>query len=174
MKRALKIRKMFHAINKADSLETLLGGDVSVRVLFIISKLCFPRLRKLMYLDYCGHHRCAAGLFMLLPGVCLDNGLHTCGAEFFRACRGRRGIARVCSRKNIWGAQMFAQSLCIQPLMSAYITQTPAHPRALKDSLGLAEVTGVGFWNHAGWLELTLYSGSPNWIIFMERLWVWP
>lgn len=42
--------------------------------------------------------------------------------------------------------------------MSAYITQTPAHPWALEYILGFVEVNGVSFWDHAGWLEQTLYS----------------
>lgn len=51
---------------------------------------------------------------------------------------------------KILGAQMFAQNLCIQPLMSAYIAQTTAHPHAFKYILGLVKVSGVGFWDHAG------------------------
>lgn len=86
---------------------------------------------------------------MLLLGVCLDNGFHTCTAEFFKLVAAEEGSS-VSARKNVGGAQMFAQSLCVQPLMSAYITQTPAHPCAFKYIFGFVEVTRVGFCDHAG------------------------
>lgn len=49
---------------------------------------------------YCGHHRCAAGLFMLLPAVCLGNGFHTCEAEFFELVAAEEGSS-VSARENI-------------------------------------------------------------------------
>lgn len=150
-------------MDKTDFFHTLVWGDAS---LFTFSELRFElfqeNLTRVMSADVPGllwAPHMYSSLFMLLLGVCLDNGFRTCAVELFKLVAAEK-VSSVSARENVWGAQMFAQSLCIQPLMSVYITQTPAHPCALKYIFSFAEVTGVGSWDHAGWLELTLYSCS--------------